>query len=244
MEVTSTYGPMPEAVTQTIRAHANSKAPDVPIDRRAMEEARLMRLGKRKRELSPEPALSNPGQGSPDAWQLGESAADFVRRLPPRTTSLFTCAWIWVHNPYRDLCDNSASPLVDEFRSRGKALLSHSLQVRQQIQAQGFHGPKVALTQSLNQESKLLQQRITDLAVECGILSGKVSLRSLVYCVHRVNDGKWMLFPKLEEVTQIWKRVVEGVIENRLGPTAKVAPDEGKPDDRLICIYTKVPFFT
>jgi len=48
-----------------------------------------------------------------------------------------------------------------------------------------------------------------------------------------------MLFPRLEEVTQVWKRVVEGVIDGRLGPTAKVAPDEGKPDDRLICIYTK-----
>ena len=33
--------------------------------------------------------------------------------------------------------------------------------------------------------------------------------------------------------------VVEAVINNKLGPTAKVAPDEGKPKDRLICIYTK-----
>jgi hypothetical protein len=49
-----------------------------------------------------------------------------------------------------------------------------------------------------------------------------------------------MLFPKLEEVTRVWKKVVEGVINDRLGPTAKVAPDEGKPGDRLICIYTKV----
>jgi hypothetical protein len=49
-----------------------------------------------------------------------------------------------------------------------------------------------------------------------------------------------MLFPKLEEVTRIWTRVVQGVIDNRLGPTAKIAPDEGKPGERLICIYTKV----
>jgi hypothetical protein len=49
-----------------------------------------------------------------------------------------------------------------------------------------------------------------------------------------------MLFPKLEEVTRVWGRVVEGVINNRLGPTGKVAPDEGKPGDRLVCIYTKV----
>jgi hypothetical protein len=44
------------------------------------------------------------------------------------------------------------------------------------------------------------------------------------------NGNKWMLFPKLEDVTSVWKRVVEGTIDNRLGPTAKVAPDEGKPD--------------
>jgi hypothetical protein len=49
-----------------------------------------------------------------------------------------------------------------------------------------------------------------------------------------------MLFPKLEELTHVWTRVVEGVVNNRLGSTAKVAPDEGKPGERLICIYTKV----
>jgi hypothetical protein len=53
-----------------------------------MQEARLARLGERKREPSPEPVLFNPGQGSPDAWQLGESPNDFVRRLPPLTTSI------------------------------------------------------------------------------------------------------------------------------------------------------------
>lgn len=48
-----------------------------------------------------------------------------------------------------------------------------------------------------------------------------------------------MLFPKLEEVTQVWKKVIAGVIDGRLGPTAKVATDEGNPGDRLICVYTK-----
>lgn len=48
-----------------------------------------------------------------------------------------------------------------------------------------------------------------------------------------------MLFPKLEEVTQVWKKVFTGVIDGRLGPTAKVATDEGNPGDRLICIYTE-----
>ncbi|KAF1354115.1 hypothetical protein EJ07DRAFT_182750 [Lizonia empirigonia] len=47
-----------------------------------------------------------------------------------------------------------------------------------------------------------------------------------------------MLFPKAEEVTQTWKTVVEAVIHNRLGPIAKLAPDDDK-DERLIFIYTK-----
>ncbi|KAH3920329.1 hypothetical protein HBI56_068580 [Parastagonospora nodorum] len=205
-------------------ANATLSSSAFPIDRRAMEEARLARLGKRKREPPPEAVLFNPGQGSPDAWQLGESAEDFVRRLPPLTTSINTCAWIWAHNPHFDVRDKNKviSHRADDFRSLGTQLLGESLQARQQIQSHNLHGPKAAITRSLNQESKDLQQRITDLAVECGVLS-----------------GKWMLFPKLEEVNQVWKKVVEGVINNRLGPTAKVAPDEGKPGDRLICIYTR-----
>jgi hypothetical protein len=67
---------------------ANNTPLNFVQERRAMQEARLARLGKRKREPSPEPVLFNPGQGSPDAWQLGESPNDFVRRLPPLTTSI------------------------------------------------------------------------------------------------------------------------------------------------------------
>lgn len=48
-----------------------------------------------------------------------------------------------------------------------------------------------------------------------------------------------MLFPSPVEVTHVWRKVVSGVISSRLGPTAKVATDEGAPGDRLICIYTK-----
>lgn len=48
-----------------------------------------------------------------------------------------------------------------------------------------------------------------------------------------------MLFPAIEDLARIWRLVVDGVISNRLGPSAKVAPDESKPGARLICIYTK-----
>jgi hypothetical protein len=170
------------SISQEIVAMPSTFANDTPsnflLDHGTMEEARLARLGKRKREPSPEPVLFNPGQGSPDAWQLSESAEDFVRRLPPLTTSVFTCAWIWVHNPHFDARDKNkyASHSVDEFRSRGSDLLGQSIQARQHIQTKGLHGPKAVLIRSLNEESKALQQRITDLAVKCEILSGKVSV--------------------------------------------------------------------
>ena len=48
-----------------------------------------------------------------------------------------------------------------------------------------------------------------------------------------------MLFPKSADVTRIWKQVVQGLIDNRLGPTAKVASHDGN-DEQLICVYTKV----
>jgi hypothetical protein len=48
-----------------------------------------------------------------------------------------------------------------------------------------------------------------------------------------------MLFPELTNLSRTWRLVVDGVINSRLGPTAKVAPDNGRPDDRLICVYTK-----
>jgi hypothetical protein len=167
---------LPGAVVPDSPSQANSHDQGFPLDRRAMEVARLARLGDRKREPSPEPVLFNPGQGSLDAWQLGESVDDFVKRLPPLTTSVFTCAWIWAHDPYFDSRVKITCHRTNEFTSRGKELLGQSLRTREQIQTNYLHGPKAEIIRSLNQESKALQQRITDLAVECGILSGKVSL--------------------------------------------------------------------
>lgn len=48
-----------------------------------------------------------------------------------------------------------------------------------------------------------------------------------------------MLFPKRLDVTRVWELIVQGVINDRFGPTAKVAPEDGG-EERLICIYTRV----
>jgi hypothetical protein len=146
------------------------------VDRKAMEQERLARLGKRKRELSPIPSheLFNPLEGQEDAWQLGEPVDDFARRLPPDNTAITTFPWIWAANPHRNPRDKSPSPRVEDFTSRGMDLLEQSLQTRRNIQKEGARGPRGMVTKQLNQESKALQGRISSLANETNVLSGKV----------------------------------------------------------------------
>jgi hypothetical protein len=134
----------------------------------------------------PLPVLFNNREGCPDSWQLGESVGDFLARLPPLTTSAIWHEWIWVSNPDRDSHGDSKWPQLDEFKPRGLQLLEESLQTRRAIQAES-QKPKGTITRLLNEEGKLLQQRICDLAAETNVLSGKVSmgnsspLRNLLY---------------------------------------------------------------
>ena len=122
--------------------------------------------------LPPPQELFNPGQGQENCWQLNESAQDFVRRVPPLTTPCtVSCEWIWAHNPYYSVRDASNTA---EFISRGPVLLQQSLQARNGIQAQGAANAKTITSRTLGQESQLLQQRITDLASETEVLTGKV----------------------------------------------------------------------
>ncbi|KAL1593899.1 hypothetical protein SLS60_010632 [Paraconiothyrium brasiliense] len=170
----------------------------------------------------PQRELSNPGEGQPGSWHLGETAEDFVKRLPPVTTSASDFEWIWVHNPYPQIHGKSKEANALDFTIRGQELLVRSLQIRKDIESKGQSRNRSVITRRLNEESNVLHRRITELAAETNVVC-----------------GKWMLFPSLEDVTRIWRLVVDGVISNRLGPTAKVAPDQGKSGERLICIYTK-----
>jgi hypothetical protein len=192
--------------------------------------------GTRTISLPPPQDLSNPGQGRDNCWQLNESAQDFVRRVPPLTTPSTSCDWIWVHNPHSRICDASNTA---EFASRGPALLEQSLQIRNEIQAQSALRANTTTSQLLNQESRLLQQRIADLAAETKVLTGKVSPKAPAQLNQAKISLQWMLFPELPDLSRIWRLAVDGVINNRLGPTAKVAPDDGADRARLICIYTK-----
>lgn len=154
------------------------------LDRKAMEQERLARVGKQGRDLpkqtSPDPELFNLRQGCADAWQLGESVNDFIKRLPPAATSLYTCPWIWVENPHRKSSKDPVCPQIDQFTREGLELLDNSYQKRLEIQSKSSQDHKGVLSKSLNQESKALQQNIAHLATKHYVLSGKVCLDSQI----------------------------------------------------------------
>ncbi|KAF2195498.1 DUF1917-domain-containing protein [Zopfia rhizophila CBS 207.26] len=170
----------------------------------------------------PPAELHNIYEGKLDSWQLHESIDNFLERLPPATTSVALCPWIWVANPHRGGQGKSSRILVDEFTERGVELLQQSQQKRGDIQAQNSNKPKGVVAKMLSRESELLKQQITDIAKEKNVIA-----------------GKWMLFPRIEDLTRVWRLIAEGTVENRLGSTAKVATDQGGSDSRLICVYTK-----
>lgn len=165
----------------TTSTRANKLPAFAGLDRKSMEEERLARSGKGKRKrdsspvMTPPRELFNPLEGQPFSWQLGESVEDFIKRVPPLTTSADICEWIWAVNPYRDPRDKSTASRIAAFKDRGAKLLANSIQKRDEIQEKGRLGPRNVVTRAWNQESKALQQGLTKLAVETGVLSGKVS---------------------------------------------------------------------
>lgn len=157
--------------SSTIREQASTMS---GLNPKAVGQEDIAISGKRKREPSPGLELFNPLQGRPDAWQLGESVDEFVRRLPPVTTSVFTCPWIWAENPHRNPRDKSSCPRVGDFTTHGMKLLEQSLDNRREIQKASASQPKGMMTRQLNQESKSLQERIAILAKDTNVISGKV----------------------------------------------------------------------
>ena len=57
------------------------------------------------------------------------------------------------------------------------------------------------------------------------------------------RSGKWMIYPHVSEVDQVWITIRNAVVGGLLGSSAKVAtmkpnPIEVHPDEKAICVYT------
>lgn len=111
------------------------------------------------------------------------------------------------------------------------ALLSQFAAEKERIISANSNSTQSTITRKLGPLREQLKEDILDLAVASGM-----------------TDGKWMLFPKPEDVNRVWKLVAQAVVDGRLGDTAKVAPAD-PPDpfgaaqkqqpSHLICVYTR-----
>ncbi|KAH0366973.1 DUF1917-domain-containing protein, partial [Aureobasidium melanogenum] len=184
-----------------------------------------------------EQTLYNRLEGVSTARQLDETVEEFLKRLPPRTT--ITSDWIWVTCPIlkgkgkavesRHAPELEQSP--EQMMSRARALLSQFAAEKERLVSANPNSTQSTITRKLGPLRERLKEDILDLAVACGVTS-----------------GKWMLFPKPEDVNRVWKLVAEAVVDGRLGDTAKVAPaDPPNPfgaaqkqqASHLICVYTR-----
>ncbi|KAH0345326.1 DUF1917-domain-containing protein, partial [Aureobasidium melanogenum] len=182
-----------------------------------------------------EQTLYNRLEGVPTARQLDETVDEFLKRLPPRTT--FTGDWIWVTCPILKGRSKAAElrhapdlkESLEQMMNRARALLSQFAAEKERLVSANPNSAQ--FTRKLGPLRERLKEDILDSAVASG-----------------VTNGKWMLFPKPEDVNRAWKLVAEAVVDGRLGETAKVAPAD-PPDpfgaaqkqqaSHLICVYTR-----
>ena len=164
----------------------------------------------------------NPGEGLLSSKQLNESIEDFLKRLPPSTTSTNDIGpWIWTYNPsspYRPLQEDQAT-----LKTEGNRLLSNLIARRQDLEAKNPSSPAGTITRKLKPHITALQNDLFDLARRTNVIS-----------------GKWMLFPYPDHVDKLWTIIATATFEGTLGICAKVATrdeneDANKP--RLICVY-------
>ncbi|KAI9690613.1 MAG: hypothetical protein M1820_009970 [Bogoriella megaspora] len=168
-------------------------------------------------------SLYNPFEGQDfHARQLGESVAEFTKRLPPlESTKADVGAWIWIANPHAEK-DKPGDERA--FIEAGEALLEKYVEDRSKLEAQFPGKPKGTITKKMGPAKDALVEAIDELAVQTGL-----------------TIGKWMLRPSFEELPRVWRLVAEAVVDGKLGPLAKVPP-EGSTDhssgESVVIVYT------
>lgn len=167
--------------------------------------------------------LYNPYDGLSCARQLDESVEDFLKRLPPLSTSVsHHCPWIFIANPHA-----SSRPTDKDqgaFMHGAEEMLEQYTKSENDIETSMAGKAKSSITRKLTPIRKALEAELLAKAKE-----------------KNFTIGKWMLFPYPEDVNRQWAIVAEATVNRELGMAAKVAPDNGDGDrtQRLICLYTK-----
>lgn len=160
--------------------------------------------------------------GDPNTWQSSEeSIDDFLRRIPVQEAPVKASGpWLWVRCPkiprnhHQALKAEKTSWMEDGFK-----LLEHFDLQRAKIAAQNPNQEQAAITRKMAPYRDQLETDLLGLAVKGGC-----------------TTGKWMFFPKRNDLPRYWRLVATAVAEGQLGMTAKVSTDFA--EENVICVYT------
>jgi len=124
--------------------------------------------------------LRNPMEGRPDAWQLSETALEFVRRCPPLSSQALG-PWLWVSNPdpksERRKGGKKSGDESSRFTERCEELLSTYLETEKRIQEEMKGKAKGTITRKLTPLKTELREKLISVAKEEDVVCGKVSHR-------------------------------------------------------------------
>lgn len=157
--------------------------------------------------------------GGSASWQQNETILEFLRRLPvadPATARVGP--WLWVR------CSHD----LQDWKWKGNAgvgepLLQSLLNQRSIIEHQNPGKAVGTITRKMGPYRDQLEIDLLNAATKT-----------------KLTSGKWMLFPKSDDLPRVWRLVAEATAAGKLGPTSKVGTWE--PDNltqgTLICVYT------
>lgn len=158
------------------------------------------------------------------SWQQHETILEFLRRLPvadPATARVGP--WLWVRCS-RQLQEFNPEKNLEAFMETAEPLLGALTEQRTIIEQQNPGKAVGTITRKLGPYRIQLEVDLLNTATKNGLTS-----------------GKWMLFPKSDDLPRVWRQVAEATAEGKLGPTSKVGTWE--PDHQakgtLICVYTR-----
>ena len=166
----------------------------------------------------------NPYKDVTTAYQLDESLAKFLKRLPPKTTTLAETSQPWIFIAYPYSSTRLTDPNIKAFKDEGRMRLDEYLSRKRKLEEQNPTKAEGSITRMMKGDRLWLEEAIILLAR-----------------TRNVVCGKWMLFVYPDQVNDAWAKIAMGTLEGDLGCAAKVATDTSDTDkpERLICVYTK-----
>lgn len=169
--------------------------------------------------------LVYPHEGNHLWYQPSETVSEFLKRCPPHNTVMEKSGidWFWIDNPHKS-AHAKEGPDVSAFVDAGDSLLDDYRKKRGNLEDNNPGMNKGAITKKLVSDRTKLKNQIAELACEMNIVT-----------------GKWLLFPTWDDIPRLWKQVCSAVLENRLGPVAKVSTKSLNKSEPcgVIVIYTE-----